>query len=139
VRRDGRREVQVDNAGLHDRTEIGDIDLEDARHPCERDDDAALDRDRATGESRASSARNDRHGVLVAEARKCRDVGGVVGEHDRVGRRRIDGAVVLVQQQVFVGAEDFCRAEERDQAAHQRRAAQAGAHRRGGRQEAAPA
>jgi len=34
--------------------------------------------------------------------------------------------------------EDFRRTEERDQATHQRRAAEAGANGRGGRQEAAP-
>jgi hypothetical protein len=36
-------------------------------------------------------------------------------------------------------SEDFRRAEQRDEATHQRRAAEAGANGRGGRQGAAPA
>jgi hypothetical protein len=77
--------------------------------------------------------------VLVTEAREGRNVGGAVGKDDGIGCRGIHGAVVLVEEQVFVRSKDFRRTEQRDQPTHQRRAAEAGANGRGGRQEAAPA
>ena len=130
--------MQIDHARLHDSAEIRCVDLEDARHPCERHHDASLDRDRAAGETRTRSAGNDRHGVLVAEPRERCDVGGALWKDDRVGRRGVDRAVVLVQKQVVVRSEHFRRTEQRDQAMHQRSAAKAGANDLGGRQDATP-
>ena len=74
----------------------------------------------------------------MAEPRQCRHVGGALRQHDRVRRRGVDGAVVLVQQEIVVRAEHLRRTEESDEAMHERRAPQAGANRRGGRQDAAP-
>ena len=131
--------MQVDHTRLHNGAEVGGVDLEDASHPREGHDHAALDRDSAAGEARARSAGNDRDVVLVAEPRERCDVGGALREDDRVGRRRVDRAVVLVDEQVVVRSEHFRVAEQRGEAAHQRRAAEAGANGGGDRQEGAPA
>ena len=138
MRRDRGRKMQVDHAGLNDGPKVGDVDLEDPRHPRERDDDASLHRDRATGEARPRAARDDGHRVLMAEPRECRDVSGALGEDDRVRRRGVDGAVVLVEEQIVVRAEHFRGTKESDQAAHKRRATESGANGRRGRQDAAP-
>jgi hypothetical protein len=35
MRRDGRRQMQIDHARLDDRAEVRNVDLQDARHPRE--------------------------------------------------------------------------------------------------------
>ena len=68
--------MEVDHAGLDHRTQIGDVDLEDASHARERHDDAALDGNGAARQAGPGAPRDDRHGVLMTEARERRDVLG---------------------------------------------------------------
>src|SRR5207237_7417099 len=123
IRSRGGRQMEIDATWLDDRTKVLGIDLQDPRHPGERDHDAPLDRDRASGESGARPARDDRHGVLVTETRQSADVGRGLGERDCIGGRRVDGAVVLIDQELIVRAENLGRPEKVVQRANERRAA----------------
>ena len=58
---------QVDDARLDDSAQVVDVDLEDSIHPGEGDDDAALDRNRAAGETAGARSRRDRHPSVGAD------------------------------------------------------------------------
>jgi hypothetical protein len=47
----------------------------------------------------------------MAEPRYRGDIGGGLRKDDRVRRRPVDGAVVLIEEEVVVRAEDFRGAE----------------------------
>ena len=53
-------ELEIDHARLDQRGAVFAIDLEDAVHPRQADDDPAPLRDRATGETGAGAASHDR-------------------------------------------------------------------------------
>ena len=114
VRRGGGGEMQIDHAGLHDGAEVRGVDLDDAGHPRERHDDAALDGDRSAREARAGAARDDRHRVFVAEPREGRDIRRAFRQDHRVRRRRVDRTVVLIDHEVGARAEHLRRSEEID-------------------------
>jgi len=101
------RKMQIDDPGLHDGAEVRGVDFDDAGHPREGHDDAALDGDRSAREARAGAAGDDRYRVFVAEPREGGDVGGAFGQDNRVGRRGVDRAVVLVDHQIGASAEHF--------------------------------
>ena len=67
-RRDGARDVEVDDARLDADPAVREIHLEDAAHPRERDDDGALDRPGAAGEAGARAARDDREAAPRARS-----------------------------------------------------------------------
>ena len=54
-------ELPRDHVGLDDGDEVRLVDLEDAVHPLQRDDDAAAHRDAAARVARAAAARHERH------------------------------------------------------------------------------
>ncbi len=67
VLRDGLAQLQVDDAGLDQRGQVLDVDLEDALHARHGDEHAAHGRDGAAAEAGAGAARH--HGQVVARAR----------------------------------------------------------------------
>ena len=73
---DGLRKPQVDQARLDDGPQVLQVDLEDAVHPGEADQDAALARDGATGESGSGPTRRVRYAARVAELDDRGDVPG---------------------------------------------------------------
>src|SRR4029077_9388981 len=88
---------QVDDAGLDHRPQVVDIDLEDAVHPGEGDDDTALDRDRAPGQAAGARARRDRHLGVGAHFDDLRDLPRRPGDDDDIRQRRLRAGVVLVE------------------------------------------
>ena len=67
LRRHGPCDVEVRHARLDDDPLALDVDLEDPVHPRDRDDDAVRDRQRATREPGAGSARDERDAVPRAQ------------------------------------------------------------------------
>ena len=86
--RDGLGNREIGDAGLDPRVAVGEIDLEDAGHLGEADDDRVLLRDRAAGERSAGAARHDVDARLAAE-RSTRATSSVVrGSATASGMRR---------------------------------------------------
>ncbi len=79
-------EVRVDDAGLDDGDEVVVIDLEDLRHPRERDRQRALDPGRAARQARSGAPWHDRHAVVRGQPDEMSDLLGGFGE--RHGQRQ---------------------------------------------------
>jgi hypothetical protein len=67
-RLDGVLQIGGNDAGLGDSDQVALVDLEDAVHPFEAQDDATSHRQGAAGEPRARAARRHRDAVLEGEA-----------------------------------------------------------------------
>src|SRR5262245_41576018 len=67
VRRNLLRDLEVRDAGFHGDAPIGNVNVEDAIEPGETDDDAARNRQCATGESRSVAARDEGHAFSRAQ------------------------------------------------------------------------
>ena len=78
-------DVEVDDAGLDHRRARVRVDAQDAIEPVERDDDAALDRERPARERRAAPARDEGHALAVAQADDLDDLVARLGQHDGDG------------------------------------------------------
>ena len=76
-------QLQVDHAGFDQGGSIFAIDLEDAIHPGQGDDDPALLRDRTAGEPGARAPRNDRKSRLGSQLDDRRDLWRSFGQDDR--------------------------------------------------------
>ena len=85
VRRDGARHVEVRNSRLDDDPLAREVDLEDAVHPRQRDDDASGDRRRASGEACTGAARDERDAFAMAGAQHRLDVLRRSGKGDELG------------------------------------------------------
>jgi len=109
---DGGGQIGIDDAGLDDGALIFDVEFDNAIHAREGNDDAAVARERAAGESRASPASDDGNVMAIGDFDDANDVGSVAGKDDAIGARDFDGAVVFVEQQVFRAAEDVFAGEK---------------------------
>ena len=76
-------QVEVDHAGLHPSGGAVDIDLQDAVHPGEDDDDGGTKRYGATGQARAGATGHHRPSVGGGDAHDRLDLGGRHGVADR--------------------------------------------------------
>ncbi len=85
VRRDGARHVEVRDSRLDDDPLAREVDLEDAVHPRQRDDDASGDRRRASGETGPGAARDERDALAMAGAQHRLDVLRRSGKDDELG------------------------------------------------------
>ena len=104
---DGVLQVAGDHVRLDDREQVRLVDLEDAVHPLEAEDDAAAHRHRAAGVARCR-----RRAARAASASRCRACAiaatsaAVAGQHDDVGgmpaRRAVDA---VGRQRVRVDAD----------------------------------
>ena len=106
-------EVEVHQARLDHRELVRVVDLEDARHAGERDDDAALGREAPAGKPRSGAARDERQPFRVGEP----DAGGhfrrAARETDRVGHRAEDGEPVrLVDHELVRLGQNTVRADD---------------------------
>ena len=88
---------QVDDAGLDHRPQVVDVDLEDAIHPGEGDNDTALNRNGAAGEATGPGARRDRHPGVGADLDNLCHLLCRTGDDDDVRQRRLRAGVVLVE------------------------------------------
>ena len=77
-------QVAGDDVRLDDGEEIRFVDLEDAVHPLERDDDASPDRNRPAGVAAAAPAGNDWQAMSRADLHDVRDLARVLREDDDV-------------------------------------------------------
>ena len=88
------------------------VDLEDAVHARERDDDAAGHRRRAAGEPRPGAARDERHALAVARAEDGLHLLRRAGQDDELGNRAMPGeAVALVDAELLRLRDDVLVAE----------------------------
>ena len=82
---DGLGEIGQADAGFgHGHLVVG-VDLEDAGHPLERQDDAAADGDASAAEPGRPAARRDRDALGVGDPEHGRDLGGRSRADDEVG------------------------------------------------------
>ncbi len=89
-------QIEVDDAGLHGGTLIGDINIEDLVHAGELDDEAAAHGDRAAGEIGAGAAGDEGNPVLAAPVDEARDFLCGGGKGHGVGLAGDGGGVVAV-------------------------------------------
>jgi hypothetical protein len=114
-------DLRVRHPGLDDDAPVGQVDLEHAAHPRDRDEHALGDGQRAARQARAGAARDPRHAGLRARPHDVADLGRAAGEHDRTGRRAVlQQAVGLVRAQLDAVGEDVRGAADRAQARQQR-------------------
>ena len=109
---DGAGDVVIYDARLDDGALIFEVEFEDAIHAGEDEHESAGAGKRATGEAGAGAAAEDGDVVLRGEADNLGDFGGRRGEDDDVGTAFFDGAVVLVEADVFGEGENGGIAEE---------------------------
>ena len=81
----GGRDVEVDDAGLDDGDAIDRIDLQDARQPVQRDDDAVDVRHGPAGQAGAAAAGHERHPGFRAEPDDGDDLVARLRQHDGAG------------------------------------------------------
>ena len=99
VRRHGRLQRRVDDAGLDHRDEVLAVDLDDAVHRGEGDRQSALDAGRAAGQPGPGAARHDRDAELAGEPHHGGHLGRL-GRQDhgsRQARLQIGGLVEAVR------------------------------------------
>ena len=116
LRTDRLRNREIGHAGLDPRIAVGEIDLEDAAHLGQRDDDRVLLRDRAARERGPGAARHDIDLLVAAEPHDARDLLGRARQRDRerqaaVGRQRVG---LERAPAGFVGDEAFGREDRRE-------------------------
>jgi hypothetical protein len=111
VRRDGAAEVEVHDAGLDHGNTLPRVDLQNARHARQRDDDAADRGDRTAAEACACPAGDHRHAVPVRHAHGRCDLLRVLRKDHRLWQAALDRAVELVGDQLFRRREDVLTAE----------------------------
>ena len=122
--RNGTRHGEVGDARLDPGDAIGIVDLEDAVHLRDADDDGILLRDRSARERGARAARNHRHALLQAIAQHRRDLPGRLGQHDGQGHAAIGGECVgLVGSPLVVAGDQRLRRDESRQSGDDRIAA----------------
>ncbi len=110
---DGILQVAGDHVRLDDRHEARFVDLEDAVHPLEADDHAALHWHGSAGESRAAAPRHDGRARFVACAHNRRDLAGRAGHRDDVGERATLERVDAVHPPRLVVGPDEVRSNDR--------------------------
>src|SRR5262249_1899891 len=76
------RQPQVDHARVDDGVAVAVIDLEDALHPCQRQDDPAADGQAPSGEAGPGPAGQEGYVEFVADADDVHDLLGGGREHD---------------------------------------------------------
>ena len=97
-------ELEIDHARLDQRGAVFAVDLEDAVHPRQADDDPALLRDRPAGETGAGAAGDDRQTSLASQEHdvchllRCRREGDGAWGGGLDGA--VDAAVVLVDEEL---------------------------------------
>ncbi len=112
VRRDRTRDVEVRDAGLDDDATALEVDLEDAVHAGERDDDAARDRSGAAREPGAGAARDERDTRRVTRANDRLHLFGRPGQRDELGDRSVPGQpVALVHAELLELRDDVLVSE----------------------------
>jgi hypothetical protein len=103
---DRQRDVEIDDARLHHRAFVGEVEFEDAVHARERDNDPALARDRSAAQARARAAPHHRNAVIARQLHDRRDVARRPGKDDHVRAVLVHASVVFVQHQVLGAVED---------------------------------
>ena len=91
VRRDRFGDGEIGDARLDPRVAVGEVDLEDAVHLAEAEDDRVLLRDRAARQRRAGAARHDVDPAVAAEAHDTRDLVDRARQGDRERQAAIGG------------------------------------------------
>ena len=94
VRCDGACDVEVRDSRLDHDPLAREVDLEDAVHPCERDDDAAGNRGCASRKARARPARDERDAHALARPEHGLDFLRRVREDDDLGNGTVPGQPV---------------------------------------------
>ena len=117
LRSDGLRQAQINDAGLHNRALVGEINFEDAIHPRHFNDDCALalftaNRNRPGTQARTCAARAIRNAVLHQQPHHLRHVFSRLGEQHGQRFRPVGGdRVVFVNQQIRrIGQHRICTA-----------------------------
>ena len=91
-------EVEVDDAGLHPRDPVLDVDLQDAVHLGEGDHDGQAQGDGPAGQAGAGAAGHDGTAVGDGDAGHGLDLGGGHREAHRAGRPTAEHGGVVAQQ-----------------------------------------
>src|SRR6185312_10911481 len=98
------RQVEVDQPRLDDRVAIALVDLKDAIHLGERDQDAAGYRDGTASKTSPRTTRSDMHSSCAGNLHDALNFGGGPRQHDNVGTMAPSecfvGTVVLVDGQL---------------------------------------
>ena len=103
----GRRDVQVDDAGLDDGVPVVQVDVQDTLHPGERHDDAADRGDRSPREPGAGAAGDHRHAVAARNRDDPHHLVPRERANDEVGQGGHEvAAIVLVGDQIGRMGED---------------------------------
>ena len=108
ILRDGRLEIGIDDARLHDRDEVGAVDLEDCVHARHRDGQRAFDSRGAARKAAARAARDDRNAVRRCHAHELSHFGRARRQRhgERQARLEVSGLVTPIRLAVlFVGQE----------------------------------
>ena len=109
LRGDGGGDVGVDDAGLHGDLLVGEIDVEDAVHAGEADDDGAFGGERSAAEAGACAARDEGDVVLRADADDGLYLLGAARQDDGGGHDAEGGEAVALVGLELVGRGDEAR------------------------------
>ncbi len=99
-RREGGRDVEVEDARLDQNALIGEIDLQDLVHAAHLQDHRAFERDGSPAEIGAASAGYDPDPLPGQQLHHRRDLGRGVDEHHSQGQGAFQIGVVLVGQKI---------------------------------------
>src|SRR5262249_1039423 len=112
LRLDCQRDIQVDDAWLHDGALVREVDFENPVHAREADGDTAGAGNRAAAQARARAAADDGDLVLAGDLDDRHHVLGRARKHYHLRTGFVDTAVVFVQQQVLGPLQISARAEQ---------------------------
>ena len=116
LRPDCFRDREIGHARFDPRIAVGEVDLENAAHLGQRDDDGVLLRDRAARERGAGAARHDIDLLVAAEPHDARDLLGRARQRDRERQAAVGGERVGLERAPpeFVGNQAFGRQDRRE-------------------------
>ena len=112
MRRHAFGHVEVDDAGLDDGNPVAEVDLEDAVHAGEGENNAPLGRHRAPGQSGSRSPWNNREVFPPRRPNHGRDLPDVSGQDDDLRHHLQNGAVLLVDDDILLLGEDVAIADD---------------------------
>src|ERR1700722_9767382 len=98
---DSAREIEIDDARLYDRALIFKVEVEDAVHTGEGDDDPTTRSERPAGQTGSCATPNNRHLVLHRKRNNAGDFISAARKGDDIRMALLDRAIVFVKEHVF--------------------------------------
>jgi hypothetical protein len=95
------REIEIYDAGLHNRAAIFDIDPENFIHAREHDENSAVPRERSTRKAGSRASPNERDFMTIRKFNDPDNIFGRARKHHAFRPSYFDRAIVFVEKQIL--------------------------------------